>query len=74
MHFPNGSLTVNTYFEGNLLETEHMSGSYNGTTNKTKLSGCVFKIQNDGSFTGEFTGYSNDNLNEFMITSISNVY
>ena len=73
MHFPNGSLTVNTYFEGNLLETEHMSGGYNGTTNKTELGGCVFKIQNDGSFTGEFTGYSNDNLNEFMITSISNV-
>ena len=73
MHFPNGALTVNTYFEGNLLETEHMSGGYNGTTNKTKLGGCVFKIQSDGSFTGEFTGYSNDNLNEFMITSISNV-
>ena len=70
MHVPNGSLTVNTYFEG----TEPMSGGYNSTTNKTELGGCVFKIQNDGSFTGEFTGYSNDNLNEFMITSISNVH
>ena len=73
MHFPNGALTVNTYFEGNLLETEHMSGGYSGITNKTELGGCVFKIQSDGSFTGELTGYSNDNLKEFMITSISSV-
>lgn len=71
LHFPEGSLSATTYFDGNLLETENISGSYFESIDKTVLSGCVFKVQSDGSFSAEFVGYSNNHLEEYIITQIS---
>lgn len=70
----NGSLSVETYFDGNLWEEGLMfSGGYNSKTNKTYMSGCVCKIQPDGTFKGEMVGYSDDNLDEFMITGVGDI-
>lgn len=71
----NGSLSVSTCFDGNLWEEGlNFSGSYDSATNKTEMPGCVCKIQPDGSFKGEMDGYSDDNLDEFMITGVGGIY
>ena len=74
LYFDGTMSNVKTYFDGNLLENPGgMSGSYRSDTNKTILSGCVFKVERDGSFSTNVVGYSNENLSQYSISSIGSV-
>ena len=75
LYFDGTMSNIETYFDGNLLDNPGgISGSYNYQTNQTTISGCVFKVEADGSFSVDVVGYSNENLHQYSISNISPIY